>query len=237
MRPRVDAVLFDKDGTLFDFEATWNVWAGQVVAALSGGDHGLAARLAAAARYDLAAGRYFPDSPVIAGTNAEAAACLATELPGWRVEEIEQFLVEAAADAPLAEPVPLVPLLAELAAMDLSLGVVTNDSESVARAHLTTAGILRVFDFIAGADSGYGAKPAPEPLWAFARATGHAPDRVVMVGDSTHDLRAGRAAGMWCVGVLTGLATAEALSPFADVVLPHIGHLPAWLQGAPVEND
>ena len=49
-----------------------------------------------------------------------------------------------------------------------------------------------------------------------------------MVGDSTHDLIAGRAAGMQTVGVLTGMAEAE-LAPLADAVLPDIGHLPDWL--------
>jgi hypothetical protein len=55
-----------------------------------------------------------------------------------------------------------------------------------------------------------------------------------MVGDSLHDLHAGRAAGMRCSGVLTGLRREADLAPHADVVLPHIGHLPDWLaaQGA-----
>jgi phosphoglycolate phosphatase len=50
-----------------------------------------------------------------------------------------------------------------------------------------------------------------------------------MVGDSTHDLHAGRAAGMRTIGVLTGAAVAAQLSPFADVVLRDIGEIPAWL--------
>ena len=50
-----------------------------------------------------------------------------------------------------------------------------------------------------------------------------------MVGDSTHDLIAGRAAGMWTVGVLTGIAATDELAPYADAVLPDIGHLPGWL--------
>ena len=50
-----------------------------------------------------------------------------------------------------------------------------------------------------------------------------------MIGDSTHDLDSGRAAGMATVGVLTGLATRADLAPHADVVLADIGALPAWL--------
>ena len=50
-----------------------------------------------------------------------------------------------------------------------------------------------------------------------------------MVGDSTHDLIAGRAAGMATIGVLTGTAGHADLAPYADVVFPDIGHIPAWL--------
>ena len=50
-----------------------------------------------------------------------------------------------------------------------------------------------------------------------------------MVGDSTHDLIAGRRAAMRCVGVLTGLADTEDLLPHADAVLENIGALPSWL--------
>ena len=66
-------------------------------------------------------------------------------------------------------------------------------------------------------------------LKAFCAAHGLSPARVAMVGDSTHDLHAGRAAGMKAVAVLTGIARAEALAPEADVVLPDIGHLGDWI--------
>lgn len=134
-----------------------------------------------------------------------------------------------AAAAPQAAAVPLAPLLDSLRARGLRLGLATNDGEVPARAHLKAAGVLDRFDFIAGSDSGHGGKPGPGQLLAFARQMGIAPDRAVMVGDSTHDLAAGRAAGMITIGVLTGLATAEVLAPYADAVLPDIGGLPAWL--------
>lgn len=225
----IEAVLFDKDGTLFDFAETWNAFAARLIQRLADGDdlrrHGLARAL----MFDLATGSFLPGSPVIAGTNREVAELIAPILPEHGVEELESLIIAEAAEAPLSEAVALVPYLAGLAARGLSLGVMTNDSESVARAHLRAAGIEGMFDFVAGADSGHGAKPSPEPLLAFATAMGHAPDRVIMVGDSLHDLVAGRAAGMWTAGVLTGMADADTLAPMADVVLPDIGHLPDWL--------
>lgn len=227
----IEAVLFDKDGTLFDFAATWNTFAARLIDRLAGGEdlrrHGLARAL----RFDLETQSFFPDSPVIAGTNRDVALLIAPLLPRCTVDELEAHIMAEAEGAPLSEAVALVPYLAGLAARGLTLGVMTNDSESVARAHLRAAGIEGMFDFVAGADSGHGAKPSPAPLLAFATATGHAPERVVMVGDSLHDLVAGRAAGMWTAGVLTGMAGADTLAPMADVVLPDIGYLPSWLAG------
>jgi phosphoglycolate phosphatase len=64
---------------------------------------------------------------------------------------------------------------------------------------------------------------------AFAAFTGLDPAEVLMVGDSRHDLEAGRAAGMRPIAVLTGIARAADLAPHAEAVLPDIGALPAWL--------
>ncbi len=230
----IEAVLFDKDGTLFDFGQTWNAFAVRLIDKLSGGDPFRKRSLAQVLVFDLEAGAFLPGSPVIAGTNREIALLVQQVLPEHDVADLEAQIVEEAAIAPLSEAVPLVPFLAELAARGLSMGVMTNDSESVARLHLQAAGVEGMFDFVAGADSGFGAKPSPRPLLAFAEALGHRPERVVMVGDSLHDLAAGRAAGMWTVGVLTGMAGAEVLSPMAHAVLPDIGHLPGWLDAGPI---
>lgn len=227
--PRIEAVLFDKDGTLFDFGATWNVFTLQLIDRLVAGDDLRRHALARVLDFDLDTGRFRPESPVIAGTNREVVELMAPVLPEQDVDALERLVIAEASNAPLAEAVALVPFLAGLAARGLTLGVMTNDSEAAARAHLRTAGIEGMFDFVAGSDSGHGAKPSAQPLLAFAMATGHRPEHVVMVGDSLHDLVAGRAAGMWTAGVLTGLAEADTLAPMADVVLPDIGHLPDWL--------
>ena len=204
---KVDGILFDKDGTLFDFHATWSVWAAAMLERLAGGCTPTHARLAEAIHFDTAQNRFLPTSPVIAGTNREVAEALARALPGRDVAEIAALLEDGAAQAPVTPAAPLPELFAGLAARGLTLGVMTNDSAAGARAHLHAAGVADRLAFIAGADSGFGAKPDPGPLLAFARHAGLAPARVVMVGDSTHDLIAGRAAGMRTVAVLTGLAT------------------------------
>lgn len=226
----IDGLLFDKDGTLFDFRVSWGRWAGAFLAQIAR-DAGHADRLGRAIGFDLGTGQFAPDSPVIAATAADIAAALATELPGVSIAELTGRIDASAGQAPMSEAVPLRPLLSGLRARGLRLGVATNDSETPARQHLASHGITDCFDFIAGYDSGFGAKPGPGMCQAFARHLGLEPSRVAMVGDSRHDLEAGRAAGMRTVAVLTGVAKREELAPHADVVLADIGAIPDWISG------
>ena len=226
----VTAVLFDKDGTLFDFSASWSAWAAQVLQHLSDGDPARATDMAQAIRFDPERGEFQPDSPVIAGTMDEPVRLLAPLLPdGWSADRLKAYLFRSAAQAAMVPPVPLAPLMQQLRGRNLVLGVATNDAESIARDHLARAGILSQFAHVLGYDSGFTPKPAPDMLLGFAQFAGLNPAHVVMVGDSTHDLVAGRAAGMQTVAVLTGMAGRADLAPYADIVLPDIGHLPQAL--------
>jgi phosphoglycolate phosphatase len=229
----IAAIAFDKDGTLFDFAATWAGWTADLVALLAEGRPGLDSQLSQAIGFDLERRVFAPSSPVISATPHDIALALLPHLPGWQVGTLTDRMNALAAEARQAEVVPLRPLLLHLKAEGVAIGLVTNDAEAPARVHLRAAGIIDLFDFIAGSDSGHGAKPGPGQLLAFAAATRIAPAASLMVGDSLHDLHAGRAAGMRTVGVLTGLAGQDELAPHADVVLPDIGALPGWIARLP----
>lgn len=225
----ITGILFDKDGTLFDFHATWGGWTRDLLLDLAEGNQDRAASLGLAVGFDLETGEFAADSPVIAHTPEEIALALLPQLPGKTRASLVAQMNAAAATVALAPAVPLAPLLGDLRSRGLRLGLATNDAEAATRAQLKSAGIGEHFDFIAGFDSGHGGKPAPGMLLAFARACGLDPATVAMVGDSRHDLVAGRAAGMRTIGVLTGPATEEELAPLAEIVLPDIGHLPLWV--------
>jgi phosphoglycolate phosphatase len=224
---RIRGVLFDKDGTLFGFQESWAPPFAGLLADLSGGDAALAERLARAAGYDRGAAAFEPHSVVIAGTLQEVAGVLAPHLPGRSTGAVAARLEVWATGATMAPVTELGAFADGLRAAGLLLGVATNDSESAARAHL--AAHLHRFDYIAGYDSGHGAKPGPGMIAAFCRAVSLAPAQVAMVGDSLHDLAAARAAGVAAVAVLTGVAGRETLAPHADVVLESIRDLPRWL--------
>ena len=222
-------VLFDKDGTLFDFRGTWDVWAAGFLPKLCGGDEDLLRELVHALRFDLEKQEFQSNSIAIAGSNHEISQVIARVLKRKDVDQVEHELAESAAVAPLAPAVDLAPFLQGLKDSGYKLGVMTNDAEAVAEAHLGAAGVRDLFDFVCGFDSGFGAKPDPEPLLAFCRHVQVDPFHTVMLGDSTHDLLAARAAGMAAVGVLTGVARAAELAAHADAVLADIGELPTWL--------
>ena len=225
----IRGILFDKDGTLFDFQGSWSSWMNYVLSGLSGGDVAHAEQAGLDLGFDLAAGRFDLNSPFVAGTPETTLGILRRSFPGLGQREILGVLTEATVQARQVEVVPLQPLMIRLAGSGLALGIATNDHESTARSHLEQAEVLDHFEFVAGSDSGFGAKPDIGMLLAFCEMTGIEPGQVAMVGDSAWDLEAGKAAGMTSVGVLTGTATRRMLSPAADVILNHIGELPGWL--------
>ena len=231
MTEPIHGALFDKDGTLFDFQATWNAWAQMTLTDLAQGDLDKAAELGTRIGYDFRGARFDPTSEVIAGTPDDIVRLLHGGVPDLSQDDLLNRINTAAMTAPQVEAVPLGPWIATLRELGLRIGVATNDAEAPARAHLASVGQEQSFDFIAGYDSGYGGKPGPGMCLGFAKAVGLDPAQVIMVGDSTHDLLAGRAAGMRTVAVLTGMAEQSDLEPHADAVLPDIGHLPDWISG------
>ncbi|KJZ19685.1 HAD family hydrolase [Loktanella sp. S4079] len=226
----IKGIIFDKDGTLFDFNATWGTWARQMIEAETAGDSDKFDALTQVLGYDPDANRFRPGSVVIASTVDTVADHILTVLDGVAKPELMARMNSAAAQVTQQEAVPLGEYFRELSDLGLVLGIATNDAEAPALRHLDRAGVRDQFSFIAGYDSGHGAKPAPGQLLAFSAQTGIAPNACAMVGDSTHDLDAGRAAGMTTIGVLTGPAPREELTPFADVVLDNIGAIPGWLR-------
>ena len=71
----LDAVIFDKDGTLFDFRASWGAWTHSVLAEFAP-DAAEARRLGAVLGYDPDTRTFTPTSP---NNGAEASRCLSLE--------------------------------------------------------------------------------------------------------------------------------------------------------------
>ena len=220
-------ILFDKDGTLFDFAATYAPATSGVLRALAGNEE-IASRLGEAAGFDLARQTFHNASVIIAGTAKDMADLWAPMLglTGDRqlASRIDQ-LYEVHARRSIALFDTTAACLDALGRAGIVVGLATNDSEANGKAHLAAGGIARHFSFVAGYDSGHGAKPGPGMILAFADHCKSAPAHTVMVGDSLHDLHAARAGGAVGVGVTTGFASAVELAPHADHVIASLQEL------------
>ena len=72
----IRGVIFDKDGTLFDFQSTWGIWTAKVLARIAGSDEALLRQLAHALGYDVQTRRVQPGSVIVAGTPMEISAVI-----------------------------------------------------------------------------------------------------------------------------------------------------------------
>jgi pyrophosphatase PpaX len=84
------------------------------------------------------------------------------------------------------------------------LAVVTSKLEVGARRSLKFVGIEECFRAVVGIDHTERHKPEPEPVWHALSLLGVAAERAVFIGDSTHDMHAGRAAGVVTAAALWG---------------------------------
>lgn len=232
VHPRSDirAVLFDKDGTLFGYEATWATWCEQVLAELADGQADLMRDMAQASGFDMTNRTFRSGSLIVNGAVDEIVALWHGKVPHHSKDHINQVSLRHIESLPNIPVCDFGIVLGQLRGSGRALGVATNDYESSARSQLKEAGADGYFTFVAGFDSGHGSKPAPGMIEAFCRLLDLPPSAVAMVGDSTHDLHAGRAAGVGMnVAVLSGPAGHEDLAPHADIVLTDISELPAAL--------
>ena len=228
----IRAILFDKDGTLVDFQRTWGPAARAVMLHLASGDRAAYDRLVAASRFVETEQRLLPDSPLIAEPTSVYGALWATALGrpanAEFFAEIDRLLCDATTRHLTAIGDPKT-LLRSLAARGYRLGMITNGAEITARAHAHKLGLDNYLEFVAGYDSGFGAKPDPGPVLAFAQAVGVPPSETAVVGDTVLDLAAARAAGAIAIGVLTGPTPFAILAPHADALLASPAEFATWL--------
>jgi len=117
----------------------------------------------------------------------------------------------------------------DIAAMGVKIGLVTSTPMqymAVKMVPLKNAGIEKLLEVIITADDVRNKKPAAEPLVKCSKRLGVVLDKCVYVGDTRVDIRAGKAAGMKTVGVLTGFDDYDILkNEMPDAIINSIAKL------------
>jgi phosphoglycolate phosphatase len=214
MLDRFDAVVFDWDGTLLDSTAA-------IVAAIRG----------AAADLDLPNPGPERASRVIGLGLAQALSIAVPGLPDARAAEFAaRYRVHYVAAESTLQLFPNArELLIELKSRGRRLAIATGKTRAGLTRALDGVGLAAHFDASRCADETE-PKPHPKMLLELADVLGTAPDRMIMVGDTTHDLQMAEAAGAAAVAVTHGahppglLRKARALA-----VLDSLQELQRWL--------
>ena len=98
-------------------------------------------------------------------------------------------------------------IVENLSSNGLKIGLVTSSQKQyleIKMQPLKQAGVEELFEVIITTDDVLKRKPAPDPLITCAQQLDMKPGNCVYVGDTATDIKAGKAAGMRTIGVLTG---------------------------------
>ncbi|MFO3796317.1 MAG: HAD family hydrolase [Anaerolineales bacterium] len=110
------------------------------------------------------------------------------------------------------------------------LAVISSRDEQSTRQFLDHFNLIPLFQVIVTALTCEHTKPYPDPILYAAQAMGVRAEECLMIGDTTVDIRAGRAAGAQTVGVLCGFGEeSELRRAGADLILPTTAELERWL--------
>ncbi len=120
-------------------------------------------------------------------------------------------------------------LLSGLHASGRQIAIVTSKPNGTARRGLKVTGLAHHFDVVVGCDDVGNTKPHPEPVLTALEALGARPEGALFVGDSPHDMGAGRAAGVHTAAAGWGPFDAASLRPYTPTLRPgslsHLGEL------------
>lgn len=230
---KAQAIIFDKDGTLIDFDAMWGGWAlilADNLTALSG----MAMRdaLCSVMGYDLEKHKVLAGGK-LAATPMHLLYELTVDLMaamGYAKDAAKKLVEEAWV---IPEPVELAKPFTDLGILfnhlhqqGIKLAIATADDREPTQAMLDAFDIGEYIETMVCSDDGIPAKPAPDMVLTICQRLGVEPADVMVVGDTIADLKMARAAGAGLVaGVLSGVSCARDLIPDADILIESVDEL------------
>ncbi len=227
-----DAIIFDKDGTLLDFDAFWLTISfkalDDVLVRFEKQEVPKEELLESLGVYN---GVTDIDGVLCRGTYGQMGQCVYEVLKRYGCTASCDEVVDVVVDAyeknfDIGEIKPtcqgLTDALIQLKKQNKKLAVVTTDNEKTTRKCLKALGIEEMFDKIYTDDGKVPTKPDPYCALDFCREIGADKSRVVMVGDTLTDVEFAKNAGISVIAVAKSDKSRAILSPLADAVVSDI---------------
>ncbi|MFM7679141.1 MAG: HAD family hydrolase [Roseiflexaceae bacterium] len=230
-------VIFDKDGTLIDFQHMWGQWAHAFAIRLSQAlGHDVYLQVATAYAFDASSGYIDPRGPLAIATMAtmqQMAVLIVAPYCASQAAALQLVQHAWQPPDPTREAQPLADLVALFTAIrshGVAIAIATADNRAPTVATMQHLGLASMIDAFACADDvGVAAKPAPDKIYAICRQLRIQPADCIMIGDTPADMQMGRNAGVMArIGVTSGLSTATDLHADASWIMPSVGHLFAY---------
>ena len=230
-----DAIIFDKDGTLLDFDAFWipvTEQALRVTLDQIGMSRALTAEILRA--FGVQNGVTSIDGIMCCGTYKMMTQAMYKILREHNydgtLDTVEALLARACEESTsfgVLKPTcqGLKETLTALKARGKRLAVVTTDSKEITLTCLKSLGIDQLFDKVYTDDGDCPAKPSPHCLLDFCRLYGIEPARVAVVGDTLTDVRFAKNAGAHSIALAKSQHNAKLLSGKADVIISDLSEL------------
>lgn len=242
---KAQAIIFDKDGTLIDFDAMWGGWVVHLAEQLRQVS-GLQVRdaLCIAMGYDDKNQKVDPLGKLAATPMSQLYDLTIEVMQSLGLDELEaKKVVEDGWCIPdpvlLAKPfTDTRALFAELHAQGIKVAIATTDDRAPTQAMIEAFDIEEYISSMVCADDGIPAKPAPDMVLTLCGRMEVDPSKVMVIGDTTADLKMARAAGAGLiVGVLSGVSNARDLVSYADVLIESVDELHVYVQELTAGNS
>jgi HAD superfamily hydrolase (TIGR01549 family) len=230
---KAQAIIFDKDGTLIDFDAMWGGWVIYLAEQLHQVS-GLEVReaLSLAMGYDektkkvLAHGK-LAVTPMAKLYTLTIEVMQSLGLSAEKAEKIVETCWRIPDPVELAKPfTDMRELFYKLHSEGIKIAIATADDRAPTQAMIEAFDIEEYISSMVCADDGIPSKPAPDMVLTLCQRMQVEPSKVMVVGDTTSDLKMARAAGAGlAVGVLSGVSNVRDLVSFADVLIESVEEL------------
>jgi len=242
---RAQAIIFDKDGTLIDFDAMWGGWVvylAEQLQATCGFD--VREALCLAMGYDAKTRKVSPDGKLASRPMSQLYQLTVEVVQAFGLNTSEaEWMVEKAWCIPdpvmLAKPLTdLRALFSDLCEHGIQVAMATADDRAPTQAMIEAFDIEEFIHSMICADDGIPSKPAPDMVLTLCERLKLQPKNVMVIGDTSSDLKMARAAGAgFAVGVLSGVSSTKDLIPYADILIESIVDLHGYLLGLEVANS